>query len=525
MLFYSGKRSPFVLGKCKSKVAKKPIDQLERLREWQKAREEAKAKSRSKKPVFAVRQVNRDTFVPKLSKSNSSLKSSFSTKKAILCMSPKPARPATVQSSTHSNRSVVSKKPRVPPPTKPNMDKKIKEPSDKPQRTIKQAKTAAGTTKKGSRDELKSSTTTTRHSTRLAMKHTAPAGGPARSSGARKASATKKPATSVAKKGARVADEDAAPKSVRTGKKKRCSPAKSQGSAKSGKGNHKSTKGNDSIAVPTTPVKKYEPACPSPLLHCRSASKLHREAMYCSKPFMGDDESAWMPGLAHVDGATNRPDFENAFDDSFSPFRFTAGSSSNQVQNAPFQFTFRMDPVPTQQPMEVPCPSHSISINSSLGVTDDYCMDENVSPSNLENLITFSDTFAREEEGEEAKQTPRRSTRNAARKNYNYSSAKRRSSRARVAGEGGSGPESAKAVKRGRKSRGSKCEVTSDSRESDVDSPPDGIESDGKITPSDVVEVGDGEVVGSPHEKREEDVVRNLEVDYDAEKTAEEGKS
>lgn len=520
------KKSPLIPGKRKPVAASKSDMRLERLREWQKAKRESKAKEAgSCKPTFAVRHINksvvRDPSAGKTGNANSSVlhKTSFSTKKAVLCMSPKPARPSASSTSKLPNSSVTSSSVSVaakPPATSAQpknsivieRGKKTEAPVSKQSKTQRpktslnpQAIKPEVRAVKKKTTEAKSSRapTAVRHSSRLASMQTVSSSNkqvapkpaalkPARASASAATRNTSNPGSKTStrraatKRGGRnisnkssPADKNAVPKSDEKKKKKKrrsssasrpeqLPPISSEGGM---------LEDQESSVVPSTPVKKYEPICPSPLLHSRSASRQLRAAM-CYRgeevegPYLvqqAPDDPAWIPGAPLPDDnptAPSKPDFEGVFggNDGFSPFRFTAGTTASpapgHAQDAPFQFSFRMELKPSEGLVGmVPCSPHSPQVNTSLGLEDCCRIETNASASEVENLITFSDNSVAEEVGEEpgvvhtpvrsapdalvnglvvveegeepdVRCTPRRSARNTVRKNYNYTTPRKR---------------------------------------------------------------------------------------------------
>ena len=321
--------------------------------------------------------------------------SSFSAKKTILCASPKPARPGPISRVS----KLAPQQAQKPAPLDTNITKKVQEP---PQA---QKQPAAKPAKK-KKAELKPTQQVmpTRHSVRLAIKQTASSAAkqaapdkdpPARST---KTSATRKGVGSTnkatVKKNSRACSEHKSAKGVRTSnrKKARPSPEKDNDSQNSTKSTEKGPIEDPMIEVPipTTPKKSYQPVHPSPLLHCRSASKLRREAIYVPES-MSVNDPAWIPG-ASAPEVEDKLGFEDAFGATFSPFRFTAGSESNEGSS--FQFTFRMEantgPNSTQSPEAGDKPARSSIVSeSSMNISH---VNENVSASLLEDLITFSDS-------------------------------------------------------------------------------------------------------------------------------------
>ena len=525
-------------GKSKTKAtpskADKANERLQRLKEWKQAREEAKSKAvAAKKPVFAVRQVSKNPPVPGFP---AITVPNFSTKKTILCMSPRPARTAPSNTSTQPNTTnptskqdkvsapearpppnkqlrVTSAQPNAtkrnkaagpvakPPPRKqlrtksptgkgqprsrsPSKQPRPKSPSSKKVDPVKRGKASTGNTKgSGSPRPV---TVPTRHSSRLASRQTASSA----SKRVAAAPAVNTRSTSGARKGKGNQKSPKKATQEKTAHKKK-SPAKSRGKSKQ----------CTSPIAPVTPVKKYQPACPSPLLQCRSASKqLHREAMYfhVAPPVFGDDQ-AWVPGApppAGQDQGSNKPDFEGVFKADFSPFKF--GGSGPSSDPVPFQFTFNMEAQPLEQVLDPTPLTNSPAADTSLGLVADYRAGENISPAMLQNLITFSDTSATEEEGEEVIMTPRRSARNVARKNYNYNKRRSRS----VAEEEGGKPRSCSRPRRS-------CQSSKPSKE---------IMEEGSRKAEGAV----SEVDGASERGEEQTIVRNLEEDYNRESNEEE---
>ncbi len=412
-------KSPFsVKGKAKEN---KKNDRLQRLREWQQARDEAKAKSKAqnKKPVFSVRGTGKtqavSSFVAKVSGNTSvQFKSSFSAKKTILCASPKPARPAPVSCVS---KPAIQQAPKAAPLRATKKDQESAQP-------LKQS-----TAKPAKKKENPKPTVPTRHSVRLAMKQTVSSADKQPVVQSTKPSVTNKRSTSTVKASVKkttrtgnTSDENIPPKGVRTSKKKTQLSLQKENAIPKDKevvsgGNSDQTVTDNlmqnEVPIPTTPKKSYKPVHPSPLLHCRSASKQRREAIYDPESMYVNDP-AWIPGASAPEVA-QKPTFEEAFNANFSPFHFTAGSDSDR--GTQFEFTFRMtaDPEPNsnQEPPEVSDSPHRSSIISESSMNFSQ-VNNNVSTGLLENLITFSDTSdcsSPSEENHPNVQSARRSTR------------------------------------------------------------------------------------------------------------------
>lgn len=447
--------SPLQPSMNKGLAKPKPNDRIERLREWQKTREEAKAKanSQSKRPVFAIRSCGAgEKLASKNSKANVSIRPqfSFSTKKILSPKAGSPSikknafssRPKKATTTTYSTKSAVlcmSPKPvhqlppssRVtrPPSSRPVLPKeKAKELITSQQNAVK--KPAKSIAKKTS--EPRSTTQTvlpTRHSTRLAKKQTVPS--VAQQTAAVKASEasniSKKTAgkAAVSKKSATRASEKIASsgRSAPTGKKGRKgkkSPGKKQPAAAE-------PELEPACVLPVTPKKSYKPVHPSPLLNCRSASRRPLR-----KP--SSDEAAWIPGAPAPDCALS-PSFENVFSANFSPFRFAAGSDLGQD----FQFDFRMDLQEAAKSTsgaecDVAAETANVSQDSLVGsestyqpnsshtsaaqTSDGTLTSDNAPTCVLDDLMTFSDTSDCSVTEELDTPRLRRSTRNIGRKCY-----------------------------------------------------------------------------------------------------------
>lgn len=465
----------------KNKVAAKPNDRLERLREWQKARDDAKAKAnlQTKKPVFAIRNNSKTSLA---SNNTTVFKPQYSTKKAILAASPKPvvkppiarppARPSTkvmeppkkasrLTAPTRQSTRLASKQPvkkSVAPVTKATTSTKPAVSSKQSAPSSARTATKPTVTSKQTAPSSARSTTSTRPtmSSAVADKH-APGKAPARSI---KAPAVKKGVVSTATKAVtgKATEKTAAVKRGKkspTGKKQQ-KPASCDKTSSTGKRSKKSSAKVDSVevdpvptdivvcALPVTPKKSYQPVHPSPLLKCHSATR--QQEMLQQEPVSEYvNDPAWITGAPAPDDASV-PSFDNVFGASFSPFQFTAGSGTGQD----FQFKFQKDiteVLTAAEPVDVSQDSLEASEstfqpNSSHTSTDDQHVDDVIHSSSdgiqsgddvaltsdsaaaaiLEDLIIFSDAS----DHEEADSTPklRRSARNVPRKCY--SSTKRR---------------------------------------------------------------------------------------------------
>lgn len=92
------------------------------------------------------------------------------------------------------------------------------------------------------------------------------------------------------------------------------------------------------VSPPPTPKgKNYAPVRPSPLL--RSTSARRRETLFAGPKPVTDP--TWIPGHSGqtIEPVFSQPNFDDAFGNEFSPFRFGNSDSS-------FQFTFRKNPPP-----------------------------------------------------------------------------------------------------------------------------------------------------------------------------------
>ena len=374
------KVSPFKT-KPDVKSGRKQNDRLQRLREWQQARDEAKAKAKVKnqKPIFVLggksdKSQAMESYLAKLTNKSTSSKPfnfTFSAKKHVLNMSPKPGSiPGShVATSNGSNESkeknvVLTMKPyneRVVPPSKPVP------PSGK--RITKNVCKSAPKVQP------------TRHSARLAVKQTV-------------ATATKR----VPPKGTLTATRSSKP----TGSRKKFVANRAQKNAKtnkniSGKNNTtfqpasgmepipemipseevklqapptpetapsekvtlqaplppltdhmakkmplvlpvKDVPAIEVISQPSTPVKSYKPILPSPLLCSHSIDTNRRETLYSAARPLFVNDPVWIGGAS-----APMPDTNVHFDDfgKFSPFRFKGAMSTES--EVPFQFTFHMD--------------------------------------------------------------------------------------------------------------------------------------------------------------------------------------
>ena len=547
------KKSP-----AKQPQGKKPNDRLERLREWQKAREEAKAKmAKSKKPVFSVRQVvSKDSVVarphhqsfsaksailstsPKKAVSRSRLGSAlakkpttsskptgssktYSTKNTILKMSPRPAKPAASASSK-------PKQPKPPAPSKP-VEKPL--PGSKvPKKPAREESSSGSETRKkiGVKEQAKP-TVRTRQSARIAEKQ-AKQPAPAKTAPSTRSTA-KTAAKSVSTKTTKAVSKKATPKK-KTGRKATPGKALANNEAGSKKRVRKSPvqevltevepEPAPVLPVPTTPKKTYEPVHPSPLLNCRSASRTHVMVYNPMEEFV--DEPAWIPGAQQPQTQTTaNPNFESVFGSNFSPFKFTAGSSPSKD----FQFDFCMD---LKEPVHAPAAGSEMMLTSPDSLANSDSTNEPNSSytsapasSVMEDLITFSDTsncsMSAAVEDSPAPSTPtlRRSLRNIARKSY--SSQKQKKAKSSSEGDSTSA-EDITPNKSGKRSH----KMLTDSADSNVGSSESSSHSLRDCTPS---EVGkslsesrrQSHLVGA----MEGGLAKNLEQDYDKENSGSQG--
>ena len=357
-----------VLSPSKPKEAK-PKDRLERLKEWQQARNEAKSRAKEqKKPVFVVGQAVKsctvESYVEKLSNIAISAKpkTSFSSKKAILCMSPKPARPTSkiLPGKPKENNAV--------PPVVPIFGEKV----------VDKRVTKAQPAKNKEVPKTSCSQTTARRSARLATKQTTSSSSKVKSSRTTPTTRSSKPQNIRENSKDKVTKYGNVSASERTRNRKNPSEIMTKsgtvaGKVSTGKAKAKTARSkhttelpvvleevqedstmsplflvqeepienrdqeNIAYAAPSTPIKKsYKPVQPSPLLHSHSAREQRRETMY--NTFV--NEPAWIPGVS-LPEATSEPNFEEVFSKAFSPFKFIAGSSSEA--GIPYQFTFQME--------------------------------------------------------------------------------------------------------------------------------------------------------------------------------------
>ena len=388
--------------KPSKKVSAKPTDRLERLREWQKARDEAKAKanSQNKKPVFTIRNTNNTS----IARNTTVFKPQYSTKKAILAASPKPAvkqptaRPPA-RPSVRAPAKVVEppkKASRVAAPTRHSTRLASKQPVTKPVAPAKATTTKPTASSKQIAPSSARPITSARPTVSSAVtgKH-APGKVPARSikpPNTKKGVVSAKSAATKAATGKKPAGDEKKATAVKRGKKSpgKKKPVSCDKTTSTGKRSKKASAEVDPVptdvvvcALPVTPKKSYQPVHPSPLLKCHSATR--QEAMLQQEPVLEYiNDPAWITGAPVPDDAS-KPSFDSVFDTSFSPFQFTAGSSTGQD----FQFKFQKDitdvltaaePVDMSQDSLVGNES-TYQPNSSHTCTDDQRVDDVVQSS------------------------------------------------------------------------------------------------------------------------------------------------
>lgn len=429
----------------------KPNDRLQRLREWQQARAEAKVKvkSENKRPVFAVPKC-KGKLAPK-NKANTSFRPQISFSAKVSTKIPRPSPKSTTKKTTQPKKAItapystknavlsMSPKPVCPlppsrvtrPPSRPVIPKKepVKETTSQQNGVKKPAKSSAKKTKLATEKVLparSSARLATRQTTSSVAKRTAavkPSDGSKihsmKPTSTNKGVVSKKTA-GAGKKPATQANEKklGGSKSVSAGKKGKKSPVQKQATAV-----EPEPVDVPVCVLPTTPKKSYQPIHPSPLLSCRSATKLR------------PSDTAWIPGAPAPD-CPSSPSFENIFSSKFSPFRFTAGSDAGQD----FQFHFRMDIQETAKPTDRAGESHDVVGESEnlLQANESTCqsnssrssiaeINDGAPVSELEDLITFSDTSDCSMTKKVDTPKPRRSIRNIARKCYSSTKRRRKS--------------------------------------------------------------------------------------------------
>ena len=342
-----------------SKSVVKKADRLQLLREWQKARKEAKARELPKKPIFSMGKSKEVNFRPQIKISIKKPHGAVTSaaKKAILNLSPSKrlARPLHISTTTCKAVIPPSRKPSPHPVTNKEIvkmsNKKIPAKqtashSEAPksghsQSTVKEAsnyRKVEGYNNRSCRNvaakNIASATTVT-----VAPCSRAP------------------PASRVAPKAGKCAMQMGNKQ-----RKKRATPVKTRRQKRNEKVNPCEppaipkvpvlssssqspslcvvTEKEDSLVIsipPTTPIKKnYAPVCPSPLLSSHSADYEQHQKTKCNHHPTFADESAWIPGASVLDTVSdNFGDFSNKF----SPFKF----GTNNAGSTPFHFRFAID--------------------------------------------------------------------------------------------------------------------------------------------------------------------------------------
>lgn len=338
--------------KTKQEVVKKEkpaMSRAERLVEWKKQREEAKAKQREndkKNPPF------------RLGGKRPTIKSAQVHSPAVA----KAAPPAAVKKSTLSTSSTTTSS------TSTQAKKPVKKPCTGPSRSS--ARLAAKQPKSTNGAQKTSTTTTTRKNT-SAPEPAKPRTKAQQTAESKKTTTTAKPPVNRGRSGksdvkgaasTKVTVRKLPSKARKNSNEKRvttrsaaskASASKNSGGVKRGsapktKTNHKmevkkveETDSDMPIDLPTTPKKSsYAPVHPSPLLK-RQVAPVRRETVYVPQ-FV--NEPAWIPGAQQSVNFTSGsdPNFDEAFKASFSPFRFTAVT----------QLSEKFSPTPLQQPQQ-----------------------------------------------------------------------------------------------------------------------------------------------------------------------------
>ena len=341
----------FLFIKAEQEVVKeeKPaMSRAERLVEWKKQREEAKAKQREqdkKNPPFRLggkRSTLKSAPVhslvvakaapPAVKKSapstSSTAASSTSTqakktvKKANIGPSRSSARLAAKQPAStggaQKSATVTRKNTSVPEPAKPRTNAQQTAQSKKTIGTSNAAKPPVSRGRSSTSD-VKGAASTKAVARKLPSK-------------AQENSSERRVTTrSVASK---------ASSSKSSVKVKKGSVSKTKTNHKTGAKRVEETDSNMPVDPPTTPKKNsYTPIHPSPLLK-RQVAPIRRETVYVPQ-FV--NEPAWIPGAQQsVNFTSSDPNFDEAFKSSFSPFRFTAVSQQSD----------KFSPTPSQQPQQ-----------------------------------------------------------------------------------------------------------------------------------------------------------------------------
>ena len=338
----------FLLFKTEQEVVKneKPaMSRAEKLVEWKKQREEAKAKQREqdkKNPPFRIggkkstlksapvhSLVVAKAAPPAVKKSapstSSTAASSTSTqakktvKKANIGPSRSSARLAAKQPAStdrvQKSSTATRKNTSAPEPAKP---------CTKAQQTAQSKKTV------GTSNAAKPPVSRGRSGT-IGVKGAA----------STKAAARKLPSkTQENSSERRVTTRSKASSSKSSVEVKKGSVSKTKTNRKAGAKRVEETDSNMPVDPPTTPKKNsYTPIHPSPLLK-RQVAPIRRETVYMPQ-FV--NEPAWIPGAQQsVNFTSSDPNFDEAFKSSFSPFRFTAVSQQSD----------KFSPTPSQQPQQ-----------------------------------------------------------------------------------------------------------------------------------------------------------------------------
>ena len=328
------------------KKEKAAMSRAERLVEWKKQREEAKAKQREndkKNPPF------------RYGGKRPTIKSARVHSPAVAKAAPPAAVKKSAPSTSASSTSTQAKKPVKKANTGPSRSS-ARLAAKQPASTSGAQKLSATTTttrKNASAPEPAKPRTKVQQTTTGSKKTTTTAKPPVnrdrggkndvKGAASTKATVRKLPSKTQESSNERhVTTRSAASKASAS----KSSGVVKRGSASKSKSNHKTevkmveeTDSDMPVDPPTTPKKSsYAPVHPSPLLK-RQVAPVRRETVYVPQ-FV--NEPAWIPGAQQSVNFTSSsdPNFDEAFKASFSPFRFTAVTQPSE----------KFSPTPLQQP-------------------------------------------------------------------------------------------------------------------------------------------------------------------------------
>ena len=310
---------------AKDEMKAKNVDRLQQLREWQKARQEAKAKgnaAKAKKPTYVLGKPQTTNFNPHINTTGKSSQENnpkvMSNKKSTL---PVPIT-ATKPSPSITKQPVGSKKKldcpgRVQPKIKhvPSVTK-TKQPVEKIEQNVQQSKKTRPLAKTQPLPKTQQ-----------------------QPSKAQRPKSAQQPVKKPQQKQKKLERNN---KSIKRVTVKQTSSSQAVPVRQSARLTNKTAPVNQSslpliVEVPpppSTPSKKtYMPICPSPLLHSRSATYRANSEPVGIPSDRYVDEPAWVPGASAPEGSVSDKFVE--FKDSFSPFKFGTSESN-------FQFRFQM---------------------------------------------------------------------------------------------------------------------------------------------------------------------------------------